>query len=249
MNNEYISYNYPDLREAAAREGLRRFMLRVYGYMTFGLLITAAVALLAYRMAVENTFQDGIVLTQFGETIYLSWVRWVILFAPLAMVIFISAAAASMSASLAQMSFWIFASLMGLSLSYIFMIYDYETLYQVGFVAAAMFATMSIYGMTTRRDLSGLGGFLIMGLFGLIIAFIANAFIGGETISLVLSVIGVAIFCGLTAYETNRLKNVYETQLINGDTATKIAINGALSLYLSFLNIFLLLLNLFGGRD
>ena len=248
MNQSYTTYDYLDLRNAAVREGLRRFMLRVYGYMAFGLLITAAVAVTAYRLSVEGTFGDQIVLTDFGQMIYLSWLRWVILFAPLAMVIFISVRSMAMSSSTAQLTFWIFSGLMGLSLSSIFLIYDYQSSYQVGFVAAAMFGTMSFYGLVTRRDLSSWGGFLTMALFGLIISFIVNMFIGGETFSMVISAIGVIIFCGLTAYDTNRLKRTYSDMFIDGDAATKLAINGALSLYLSFINLFLLLLSLFGGR-
>lgn len=234
--------------EAQVRAGLQRFMLRVYGYMTFALILTTAVAVTVYTMAVEQITPDAIYLTDFGNTIYNSWIRWVILLAPLGAVIFMSAKAWSMAPGTAKMMLWAFAGLMGLSLSSIFLIYPNQVIFQVAGIAAAMFGAMSLYGYTTKRDLSGIGSFLIMALFGLIIAMIVNIFLGSGTFSLIISVVGILIFCGLTAYDTNRVKNQFAYVMADEAASTRLAVNGALSLYLSYINLFLLLLSLMGGR-
>lgn len=242
----YQTYE-PD--EARVRAGLQRFMLRVYGYMTFALILTTAVAVTAYTMAVDQVTPDGtIYLTDFGNTIYNSWLRWVILLAPLGAVIFMSVKAWSMAPNTARMMLWIFAGLMGLSLSSIFLIYPNQVIFQVAGIAAAMFGAMSLYGYTTKRDLSGIGSFLIMALIGLILSSIVNMFIGSGTFSLIISVVGILIFCGLTAYDTNRVKNQFPHVMADESASTRLAVNGALSLYLSYINLFLLLLSLMGGR-
>lgn len=234
--------------EVQVRAGLQRFMLRVYGYMAFALIITTAVAVTVYTMAVDQVTPQGFVLTEFGNTIYNSWLRWVILLAPLGAVIFMSAKAWSMAPNTARMMLWVFAGLMGLSLSSIFLFYPNQVIFQVAGVAAAMFGAMSLYGYTTKRDLSGIGSFLIMALIGLIFSSIVNIFIGSGTFSLIISVVGILIFCGLTAYDTNRVKNQFPHVMADEAASTRLAVNGALSLYLSYINLFLLLLSLMGGR-
>ena len=234
--------------EVQVRAGLQRFMLRVYGYMAFALIITTAVAVTVYTMAVDQVTPQGFVLTEFGNTIYNSWLRWVILLAPLGAVIFMSAKAWSMAPNTARLMLWVFAGLMGLSLSSIFLFYPNQVIFQVAGVAAAMFGAMSLYGYTTKRDLSGIGSFLIMALIGLIFSSIVNIFIGSGTFSLIISVVGILIFCGLTAYDTNRVKNQFPHVMADEAASTRLAVNGALSLYLSYINLFLLLLSLMGGR-
>ena len=234
--------------EVQVRAGLQRFMLRVYGYMAFALILTTAVAVTVYTMAVDQVTPQGFVLTEFGNTIYNSWLRWVILLAPLGAVIFMSAKAWSMAPNTARLMLWVFAGLMGLSLSSIFLFYPNQVIFQVAGVAAAMFGAMSLYGYTTKRDLSGIGSFLIMALIGLIFSSIVNIFIGSGTFSLIISVVGILIFCGLTAYDTNRVKNQFPHVMADEAASTRLAVNGALSLYLSYINLFLLLLSLMGGR-
>ena len=241
----YQAYE-PD--EVQVRAGLQRFMLRVYGYMAFALILTTAVAVTVYTMAVDQVTPQGFVLTEFGNTIYNSWLRWVILLAPLGAVIFMSAKAWSMAPNTARLMLWVFAGLMGLSLSSIFLFYPNQVIFQVAGVAAAMFGAMSLYGYTTKRDLSGIGSFLIMALIGLIFSSIVNIFIGSGTFSLIISVVGILIFCGLTAYDTNRVKNQFPHVMADEAASTRLAVNGALSLYLSYINLFLLLLSLMGGR-
>ena len=234
--------------EAQVHAGLQRFMLRVYGYMTFALILTTAVAVTTYTMAVEQVTSDGVYVSEFGNLIYNTWLRWVILLAPLGFIIFMSAKAWSMAPNTARMMLWVFAGLMGLSLSSIFVIYPNQAIFQTAGIAAAMFGAMSLYGYTTKRDLSGIGGFLLMALIGLIIAMVVNIFLGSGTLSLIISVVGILIFCGLTAYDTNRVKKSYPHVMADEAASTRLAVNGALSLYLSFINIFLLLLSLMGGR-
>lgn len=244
---DYVQTYQPDAAQIAA--GLQRFMLRVYGYMAFALLLTTAVAVVGYSLAVEQVTPDGqIYLTSFGNAIYTSLLRWVIMLAPLGMIFFLGARMWSMSPGAAQMTLWIFAGLMGLSLSSIFLIYPNTAIFQTAGVAGLMFAGMSFYGYTTKRDLSQFGSYLMMGLFGLIGAMIINIFVGWETLSLLISIVGIVIFLGLTAYDTHRIKNAFGAVMADQAMATRLAVNGALSLYLSFINLFLLLLSLMGGR-
>jgi FtsH-binding integral membrane protein len=234
-------------------EGLRAHMLRVYNYMMIGLGITGVVALAIYNLAVTTTptaliLRDGLYLTGFGETIYTSPLQWVIIFAPLAMVFLISFRLQKMSVSAAQTSFWVFAALMGLSLSSIFLIYTSESIVQVFFITAATFGAMSLWGYTTKRDLTGFGSFLFMGLIGLIIAMLVNLFLQSSALGFVISIIGVLIFTGLTAYDTQKIKEMYYAG-DDGTVAGRKAIMGALALYLDFINLFLMLLRLFGNRN
>jgi FtsH-binding integral membrane protein len=216
-------------------EGLRTYMLRVYNYMVTGLALTGAVAfIVASTPAVFNAI--------FGTGL-----AWVVILAPLGLVFFLSARINKMSAAAAQITYWVFASLMGLSLASVFVIYTGESIARVFFITAATFAAMSLYGYTTKRDLTGLGSFLFMGLIGIIIAMVVNIFIGSTMIQFVVSVLGVLIFIGLTAYDTQKIKEMY-VAADGSEIAGKKAIMGALRLYLDFINLFLMLLHLFGNQ-
>lgn len=231
----------------AIDEGLRAYMLRVYNYMAAGVAITGVVAYVAFMMAVVQT-AAGLQLTPFGAAIFTSPLKWVVMLAPLGMVFFLSARMSKMSVGGAQMAFWAFAALMGLSLSSIFMVYAGESITRVFFISAAAFGGLSLYGYTTKKDLSGWGSFLIMGLIGIIIASLVNIFLASSAMQFAISVIGVLVFAGLTAYDTQQIKEMYYA----GDgeaTMGKKAIMGALRLYLDFINLFMMLLSLFGNRE
>ncbi len=226
-------------------QGLRDYMLRVYNYMAVGVGITGVVAYVAYAMAVQSV--DPLVLTGFGNAIFNSALKWVIIFAPLALVFFISARIESMSLPAAQAAFWGFAALMGLSLSSIFLVYAHESIARVFFITAASFGALSLYGYTTQKDLSGWGSFLFMGLIGIILASLVNLFVGSTAMQFAISVIGVLIFAGLTAYDTQQIKEMYYAG-DDGTVAGRKAVMGALRLYLDFINLFMMLLQLFGDR-
>ena len=229
-------------------EGLRSYMLRVYNYMAIGLGITGVVAFLTYQLATGQTDTGAVGLTAFGLAIYTSPLKWVVLFAPLAMVFFISAKVPSMSVSGAQLAFWVFAALMGLSLSSIGLVYAQSSIARVFFVTAASFGALSLFGYTTKKDISGWGSFLFMGLIGIILASVVNIFLASSALQFAVSVIGVLVFAGLTAYDTQQIKEMY----FEGDgeaVAGRKAIMGALRLYLDFINLFMMLLHLFGNRE
>jgi FtsH-binding integral membrane protein len=187
-------------------------------------------------------------LTSFGYALFASPLKWVVLLAPLGMVFFLSARIHKMSAASGQIAFYVFAALMGLSLSSIFLVYTGASIGRVFFITAAAFGALSLWGYTTKRDLSGMGSFLVMGLFGIIIASLVNLFLGSTMVQFVVSVLGVLIFSGLTAYDTQRIKEMYYA-LDDSDTMGRKAILGALSLYLDFINLFTMLLSLFGNRE
>ena len=236
------------LSEAIIDQGLRAYMLKVYNYMASGVLLTGFVALLFFKMSVTTGDQGQIVgLTNFGNTIYASGLKWVLMLAPLGVVFYMSFGIAKMSAAKAQTTFWIFAALMGASLSSIFLIYTGASITRVFFITAGTFGAMSIYGYTTKKDLTKLGGFLFMGLIGIIIASLVNLFIGSSALQFAISVIGVIVFVGLTAYDTQNIKNAYYAGDSN-EVGSKKALLGALKLYLDFINLFILLLQLFGQR-
>ena len=220
-------------------QGLRAYMIRVYNYMASGLAITGVVA---YATATLATTNEG-----FGQLVYESPLKWVIIFAPLAMVFYLSARINTMSVSAAQISFWIFSALMGLSISSIFLFYTHASIAQVFFITAASFGALSLWGYTTSKDLSGWGSFLFMGLIGIIIASLVNWFLHSPGLQFAVSIIGVLIFAGLTAYDTQRIKEMYDSMDDDGTLGRK-AIMGALSLYLDFINLFLMLLRLVGDR-
>ncbi|MBB5664372.1 hypothetical protein GGE68_002563 [Rhizobium leguminosarum] len=223
-------------------QGLRAYMLKVYNLMALGLAITGVAAYLGFNFAV----QDG-QLTQFGVLLFQSPLRWVVILAPLAAVFFLSFRINSMSVAAAQMTFWVYAGLVGLSLSSIFLVYTGQSVVQTFFVTAASFGALSLYGYTTKRDLSAMGSFLIMGLFGLIIASIVNVFLASSAMQFAISVIGVLIFAGLTAYDTQRIKELY-LEADDVAVAGRKAIMGALTLYLDFINLFMFLLQFMGNR-
>ncbi|MAC76607.1 MAG: hypothetical protein CML66_00895 [Rhodobacteraceae bacterium] len=244
------------VRTAAIDEGLRAHMNKVYGTMSVGMLITALAAWAISGLAVTSVPSEyqigaGEYLTQFGYAIYASPLKWVIMFAPLAFVFGLSASMNRLSASAAQLVFYAFAAVMGLSLSSIFLVYTGTSIAQVFLITAIMFASLSLYGYTTKKDLSGLGTFLFMGLIGLIIASVVNIFLASAAMTFAISVIGVLIFAGLTAYDTQQIKGEYVQFASMGDQEWlgKAAIMGALRLYLDFINMFVMLLSLFGQRD
>tara|TARA_B110000263_G_scaffold129249_1_gene112362 strand:+ start:1364 stop:2125 length:762 start_codon:yes stop_codon:yes gene_type:complete len=229
-------------------EGLRAYMLKVYNYMATGILLTGIIALLTFKMSVVTNDSGAIVgLTQIGNALYLSGLKWVVMLAPLGVVIYMSFGIKKMSASKAQTTFWVFASLMGLSLSSILLIYTGLSVTRVFFICSATFGAMSIYGYTTKRDLTKLGSFLMMGLIGIIIASVVNIFLKSSMMYFVISILGVLIFVGLTAYDTQKIKNMYSSS-DTGELMGKKAVMGALTLYLDFINLFIMLLRLFGQR-
>ena len=228
---------------AVIDEGLRSYMLKVYNLMALGLAITGIAAYAAFTFA----FADG-QLTAFGQAIYASPLKWIVMLAPLGLVFFLSFRINSMSVSAARTTFWVYAGLMGLSLSSIFMIYTGQSIVQTFFVTAASFGALSLFGYTTKRDLSGMGSFLIMGLFGLIIASIVNIFLASSALDFAISAIGVLIFAGLTAWDTQKIKEMY-FEADGADVAGRKAIMGALTLYLDFINLFLFMLRFLGNRN
>ena len=233
--------------EAIIDQGLRSYMLKVYNYMASGVLLTGLIALAFFKMAVVYEGGQIIGLTSFGHTIYASGLKWVIMLAPLAVVFYMSFGIAKMSAAKAQTTFWVFAALMGASLSSIFLIYTGASITRVFFITAGTFGAMSIYGYTTKKDLTKLGSFLMMGLFGIIIASLVNIFMKSSMMYFVISILGVLIFVGLTAYDTQKIKNMYLVS-DSGELMGKKAVMGALTLYLDFINLFIMLLRLFGQR-
>jgi hypothetical protein len=233
-------------RAEAIDQGLRAYMLRVYNYMASGVAITGVVAYAIFAMAVEQG-AGGLQLTAFGNFMFASAFKWVVIFAPLGLVFFISARINSMSLGTAQIAFWAFAALMGASISSIFLIYAGESIARVFFITAASFGALSLWGYTTRKDLTGWGSFLFMGLIGVIIAMIVNLFIASTALQFAISVIGVLVFAGLTAYDTQKIKEMYSVN-DDGSVSGRKAVMGALRLYLDFINLFMMLLYLFGGR-
>jgi hypothetical protein len=229
-------------------QGLRAYMIRVYNYMATGVAITGVVAYAIYAMSVV-TGADGAItgLTPFGQFIFQSAFRWVVIFAPLALVFFISARINSLSVGAAQIAFWVFAALMGASLSSIFLVYAHASIAQMFFITAAAFGALSLWGYTTNRDLSGWGSFLFMGLIGIILASVVNIFLGSGPLQFAISVIGVLVFAGLTAYDTQQIKEMYSVN-DDGSVSGRKAVMGALRLYLDFINLFMMLLQLFGNR-
>ncbi|MFC3630808.1 Bax inhibitor-1/YccA family protein [Paracoccus angustae] len=221
---------------AAYDEGLRAHMLRIYNYMGLGLAVTGLVAVLVASV-------PAIYVPIFGTPL-----KWVVMLAPLAFVLFLSFRIEAVSGATAQALFWAFCAVMGLSLASIFLVFTGVSIARAFFGAAAMFAGMSLYGYTTRRDLSKFGSFLIMGLIGVIIASIINIFLGSTALQFAVSIIGILVFVGLTAWDTQAIKAAYNEHH-DAETQHKLAVMGALSLYLNFINIFQLLLSLTGQRD
>ena len=244
-------------RSAAIDEGLRAYMNKVYGLMSVAMLITGAVAWVLANMAMTTDAAQAVAqigtdkyLTQFGALIYTSPLKWVLMFAPLLVVFAFGAMINRLSLQAAQGVFWLYSALVGASISSIFLVFTGTSIAQTFLVTAIAFAGLSLYGYTTKRDLTGMGSFLIMGLIGLIVASLVNIFLASSALQFAISVIGVLIFAGLTAYDTQKIKLVY-LQLANSDQEFlgKAAIMGALNLYLDFLNMFMFLLQFLGNRE
>jgi len=245
-------------RAAQIDEGLRAHMNKVYGTMSVGMLITFAAAWAISGLAVTTDpagasaqMREGLYLTSFGYAIYGSPLKYVIMFAPLLFIFGFGAAVNRLSAAAAQTLFYVFAAVMGLSISSIFLVFTGQSIIQVFLITSIAFAGLSLVGYTTKKDLSAMGTFLIMGLIGLIVASIVNIFLASSAVTFAISAIGVLIFAGLTAYDTQKIKNTYLEMAHSGDQEWlgRAAIMGALSLYLDFINMFMMLLQLFGNRE
>jgi len=228
-------------------QGLRSYMLKVYNYMAAGLGITGVAAVVTYLAAVD-TSSGSQQLTAFGQLLFASPLMWVLVLAPVALVFFLSFRIQHMSVAAAQTTFWIYAALVGVSFASLGLVYTHGSIARVFLITAGTFGAMSLYGYTTRRDLTGMGSFLFMGLIGIIIASLVNLFLASSAMAWVISVLGVVIFTGLTAYDTQKIKEMY-FEADDVAVAGRKAIMGALSLYLDFINLFLSLLRLFGNRD
>ncbi len=222
--------------DASIDMGLRKYMLGVYNHMTLGVAITG---LMAYVVSTQPTVMQAI----FGTGL-----AWVAMLAPLAFILVLNFGIHKLSASATQLLFWAFAAVMGVSLSTIFVTYTDASIARVFFISAGAFAGLSLYGYTTKRDLTGWGSFLVMGLIGIIIASIVNIFLASSALMFAISVIGVLVFAGLTAYDTQRIKSLYY-EGDGSEVMTKKSVMGALTLYLDFINLFLMLLHLFGNRE
>ena len=246
--------NYAPLRGVATDRavaydmGLRAHMIRVYNYMAGGVALTGVVAWLTFQAAIVTNASDAIVgLTPFGQALFGSPLKWVIVLAPLGVVFYLSYRIGNMQASTARAWFFAFAAIFGLSLATIFMVYTATSITRVFFISAASFGALSLYGYTTQRNLSAMGSFLMMGVFGLLIAMVVNMFLVSSALQWVISVIGVLIFAGLTAYDTQTIKEYYDP-MDDGTVAGRKAVMGALRLYLDFINMFMFLLRMFGDR-
>ena len=244
-------------RASAIDAGLRAHMNKVYGTMSVGMLITALAAWAIAGLAVTTDPATGVMLrngqylSDFGALLYTSPLRWVVMLAPLGMIFAFGAVTNRISAAGAQIFFWTFAALIGLSLSSIFLVYTSFSIVQTFLVTAIAFAGLSLWGYTTKKDISGWGSFLIMGVIGLLVAMIINWFLQSPAMMYAISMIGVLIFAGLTAYDTQKIKTTYIAHAHHGDQEwlDKSAIHGALNLYLDFLNMFQFLLMFMGSQE
>lgn len=223
-------------------QGLKAYMNKVYSFMAVGLALTGVIAHLTSTMAFD--FRTN-TMTAFGNAIYSSPLAFVIMLAPLGFIIALNMGIAKMKEGTVQILFWAFAAVMGLSLSSIFIQYTGESVARVFFISAGAFGALSLYGYTTKKDLTGWGSFLFIGLIGILIASIVNIFVASSALQFGISVIGVLVFAGLTAYDTQRIKAMY---FDNSGQEGKKAIMGALTLYLDFINLFIMLIQLFGQR-
>jgi FtsH-binding integral membrane protein len=216
--------------------GLRKYMLSVYNYMASGLALTGVVAWLGADSGVYASLRHSPLL-------------FVIMLAPIALVWFLSARIYQMRFATAQLTFWAFSALMGLSLSSVFLVYTGASIAETFFIAASTFLALSLYGYTTRTNLAPMGAFMFMGLIGILLASLVNWFIGSSALQFAISVIGVLVFAGLTAWDTQRVKQLYDVSVGNGgDAVARTALMGALTLYLDFINLFLFMLQFFGQR-
>jgi len=227
--------------------GLRAYMLRVYNYMAAGVALTGLVAWLIFNAAVQTSASGQLVLTSFGQTIYGGPVMIVLFLGTLGIVFFLSFRINRLQTGTALALFMLYAGLLGVMLSSIFLTYTHGSIARTFFISAASFGALSLYGYTTQRDLSPIGSFLVMGLFGLILAMIVNMFLKSTGLDFAISAIGVLIFAGLTAWDTQRIKEMYSVN-DDGTVAGRKAVMGALTLYLDFINLFLFLLRFMGDR-
>ncbi len=238
--SDFQRYNTQAQAGVAVDEGLRSYMLGVYNYMAFGIAFTA---IASFGMATWASANPAV-----ANALYASPLRWVLMFAPLAFIFLFSATAHKMKANTARLVFFAFAGVMGVSMSWIFMVFNLGSIVQIFAITSAAFAGLSLWGYTTKKDISGWGSFLIMGVIGIILASIVNIFLGSGMLSFAINVIGVLLFAGLTAYDTQDIKNMY----FEGDSSEVIKhkqVNGALRLYLDFINMFMMLLQLLGNRE
>ncbi|MGH7067515.1 MAG: Bax inhibitor-1/YccA family protein [Acetobacteraceae bacterium] len=235
--------------QAVVDAGLRAYMLRVYNWMASGLVLTGIVAYIIVNTSLVNLFYHQ-VATPAGVVVQPTGLAVISIFVPLAFVMVMSFGINRLSRTTAQALYWLFCAAMGASLTNIFLIYTSDSIVRVFFITAGTFAAVSLYGYTTRTDLSRMGSFLFMGLIGIIIAALVNMFIGSTALQFAISVIGVLVFTGLTAYDTQRIKaNYVQYAYASGpELAAKRSVYDALSLYLNFINLFMLLLQLFGSR-
>ncbi|WP_236870121.1 Bax inhibitor-1/YccA family protein [Candidatus Bandiella numerosa] len=235
-----MTINYINTQTEARRNrydfGLRKYLISVYQYMSFALALTAIIAMGA------ASSQD------FMYLVHGSGLKWVVAFAPLGMVFYMGSRLMSMSQTAAQSCLMVFAALMGLSLSSIFIVFTGESIARVFFITASTFGAMSIYGHNTKRDLSSMGSFLMMGAVGLLISGVVNIFLKSSAIYFISSVIGVVVFTLFTAYDTQRIKSLYYQNQGNEQVASKLAIYGSLTLYMDFINLFVFLLQLLGAK-
>ncbi|MBV8687809.1 MAG: Bax inhibitor-1/YccA family protein [Alphaproteobacteria bacterium] len=224
--------------------GLRSYMLSVYNYMASGVLLTGIVAMLT----VQTGFVNALVQIRPDGAMSPTALGWLVTLAPLGLVFWMSFGINRMAAGTAKVLFWVYAALVGASLSTILLVYTSSSVAQTFFATSAAFASLSLWGYTTKRDLSGWGSFLLVGLVGLIVASLINAFWPSGPMGLAISALGVLIFAGLTAYDTQKIKSMYFVVAGNGEAAAKTAVMGALALYLDFINMFLFLLRFMGDR-
>ncbi|MCA3601522.1 MAG: Bax inhibitor-1/YccA family protein [Methylobacterium sp.] len=229
--------------------GLRSYMLGIYNHMSVALAISGLVAIGAFMLGTTTGVNGRLALTPFGQAIWLSPLKWVVMLAPLGFVLLMSFRWERMSYGALLGTFYSFAAIMGLSLSSVFVIYKLGSIAQVFFITAAAFGALSLFGYTTKKDLSGVGKFMLMGLFGLIIAGLVNIFMQSSALQFAINVIGVLVFAGLTAWDTQRLKEEYDVVAGDQTLMQKWSLMGALTLYLNFINMFQMLLQLFGARN
>jgi len=227
--------------------GLRAYMIRVYNYMAAGVALTGVVAWLTFNAAVTTNAAGQLALTSFGQALYSGPVAIVLFIATLGLVFFMSFRVDRLQPSTALGLFMLYSGLLGLMLSSIFLTYTGASITRTFFISAASFGALSLYGYTTKRDLSPIGSFLIMGLFGVILAMIVNIFLKSTGLEFVISVLGVLVFAGLTAWDTQKIKEMYDVN-DDGTIAGRKAVMGALALYLDFINLFLFLLRFMGDR-
>jgi FtsH-binding integral membrane protein len=244
MNFNYMRQNVASAKGATRDEGLRQYMLGVFGYMSAALFITGFVALLtaSYQPLMDLFYSVGV-----DGRLGLSGLGYLIAFAPIAFMLFFSFGIHSISVGTARIALLVYSAVLGLSLSSLFLAYTGESIARTFFITASVFAAMSIYGYTTKRDLTSFGSFLIMGLIGLLIASLVNMFLHSPAITFMTSILGVFIFTGLVAWDVQRISNIYWS-MPAGEQREKAAIIGTLSLYMDFINLFLYMLRFFGNR-